>query len=174
MVVELTLEPVVWLRKHLEQADADLLRAIVRTLVQALMSAEADAICGAPYGERTNRRNGYREREWDSQAGTIELQIPKLRTGSYFPSWLLERHRRAERALVQVVAECYVGGASTRRVDLLIKTLGISGISPSQSSASSPTGPRSSGSWAPRSANSTMSGPHLAATWVWSPSRRPA
>jgi transposase-like protein len=109
---------------------------MVRTFIQALMSAKGDAICGAPYGERseerTNRRNGYREREWDSRAGTIELQIPKLRTGSYFPSWLLERHRRAERALVQVVAECYVRGASTRRVDGLIKALGISGISRSQ------------------------------------------
>lgn len=75
-----------WLRKHLEQADTDLLREMVRTFVQALMCAEADAICGAPYGERseerTNRRNGYRERPWDSRAGTIELQIPELRTGS--------------------------------------------------------------------------------------------
>jgi putative transposase len=82
--------------------------------------------------ERANRRNGYREREWDSRAGTIELQIPKLRSGSYFPEWLLDRHRRAEQALVQVVAECYVKGVSTRRVDGLIKTLGISGISKSQ------------------------------------------
>jgi transposase-like protein len=135
-VVEPTLDPVVWLRKYLEEADPDLLREIVRTFVQALMSAEADAICGAPYGERseerTNRRNGYRERDWDTRAGTIELRIPKLRSGSYFPEWLLERHRRAERALVQVVAECYVRGVSTRRVDGLIKTLGISGISRSQ------------------------------------------
>ncbi len=135
-MVEPTLDPVVWLRKHLEQADTDLLREIVRTFIQALMSAEADAICGAPYGERSeersNRRNGYREREWDSRAGTIELQIPKLRSGSYFPEWLLERRRRAEQALVQVVAECYVKGVSTRRVDGLIRTLGISGISKSQ------------------------------------------
>jgi len=135
-VVEPNMDPIVWLRKHLEQADTDLLREMVRTFVQALMSAEADAICGAPYGERsaerTNRRNGYREREWDSRAGTIELQIPKLRTGSYFPEWLVERRRRAERALVQVVAECYVKGVSTRRVDGLIKTLGIEGISKSQ------------------------------------------
>ncbi|GIU99469.1 MAG: transposase for insertion sequence element IS1081 [Actinomycetota bacterium] len=135
-MVEPTLDPVVWLRKYLEEADPDLLREIVRTFVQALMSAEADAICGAPYGERseerTNRRNGYRERDWDTRAGTIELRIPKLRSGSYFPEWLLERHRRAERALVQVVAECYVRGVSTRRVDGLIKTLGISGISRSQ------------------------------------------
>lgn len=135
-MVEPTLDPVTWLRKHLEQAEPDLLREMVRTFVQALMSAEADAICGAPYGERsqerTNRRNGYREREWDTRAGTIELLIPKLRAGSYFPDWLIERRRRAERALVQVVAECYVKGVSTRRVDGLIKTLGIEGISKSQ------------------------------------------
>src|SRR5438128_7447152 len=88
---------------------------MVRTFVQALMSTEADAICGAPYGERstdrTNRRNGYRERDFDTPTGTMALAIPKLRTGSYFPDWLLERRRRAERALVQVVAECYVRGS---------------------------------------------------------------
>jgi putative transposase len=138
-VVEPTLDPVVWLRKHLEQADTDLLREMVRTFVQALMSAEADAICGAPYGERseerTNRRNGYRERDFDTRTGTMELQIPKLRSGSYFPDWLVERRRRAERALVQVVAECYVRGVSTRRVDGLVKTLGIEGISKSQVSS---------------------------------------
>ncbi|MGH2728289.1 MAG: IS256 family transposase, partial [Actinomycetota bacterium] len=130
------MDPVAWLRKHLEQADTDLLREMVRTFVQALMSAEADAICGAPYGERsaerTNRRNGYRERDFDTRTGTMELQIPKLRSGSYFPDWLLERRRRAERALVQVVAECYVRGVSTRRVDGLVRTLGIEGISKSQ------------------------------------------
>lgn len=86
-VVEPTLNPVVWLRKHLEQADTDLLREIVRTFIQALVSAEADAICGAPYGERseerTNRRNGYREREFDTRAGTLAVQIRKLRAGSY-------------------------------------------------------------------------------------------
>lgn len=138
-MVEPTLDPVTWLRKHLEEADTDLLREMVRTFVQALMSAEADAICGAPYGERsqerTNRRNGYREREWDTRAGTMTLRIPKLRTGAYFPDWLLERRRRAERALVQVVAECYVRGVSTRRVDGLVKTLGIEGISRSQVSS---------------------------------------
>jgi putative transposase len=138
-VVEPTLDPVVWLRKHLEQADTDLLREMVRTFVQTLMSAEADAICGAPYGERseerTNRRNGYRERDFDTRTGTMALSIPKLRSGSYFPDWLVERRRRAERALVQVVAECYVRGVSTRRVDGLVKTLGIEGISKSQVSS---------------------------------------
>jgi transposase-like protein len=130
------MDPVAWLRKQLEEADVDLLREMVRTFVQALMSAEADALCGAPYGERsderTNRRNGYRARDFDTRAGTIDLAVPKLRAGSYFPDWLLERRRRAERALVAVVAECYVRGVSTRRVDGLVKTLGIEGISRSQ------------------------------------------
>jgi len=135
-VVEPTMDPVVWLRKHVEQADTDLLREMVGAFVQTLMSAEVDALCGASYGERsldrTNRRNGYRDRDFDTRTGTIELSIPKLREGSYFPGWLLEPRRRAERALVQVVAECYVKGVSTRRVDGLIKTLGIEGISKSQ------------------------------------------
>src|SRR5207247_11147616 len=77
-------------------------------------------------------RNGYRARDFDARAGTIDLAVPKLRSGSYFPAWLLERRRRAERALVAVVAECYVRGVSTRRVDGLVKTLGIEGISRSQ------------------------------------------
>ena len=135
-VVEPTMDPVVWLRKQLEEADVDLLREMVATFIQALMGAEADAVCGALYGERSpdrvNRRNGYRARDFDTRVGTMSLAIPKLRAGSYFPDWLLERRRRAERALVAVVAECYVKGVSTRRVDGLIKTLGIEGISKSQ------------------------------------------
>ncbi len=135
-MVDATMEPLGWLRKQLEEADVDLLREMVRTFIDALMGAEADALCGAAYGERSpervNRRNGYRDRDFDTRAGTIELQVPKLRTGSYFPGWVLERRRRAERALVQVVAECYVRGVSTRRVDGLVKTLGIDGISKSQ------------------------------------------
>ena len=100
------------------------------------MSAEADAICGADYGERSgervNRRNGYRERDWDTRAGTGELAIPKLRSGSYFPEWLLERRRRAEQAVVSVVATSYLLGVSTRRVDKLVDQLGIKGISKCQ------------------------------------------
>jgi putative transposase len=125
-----------WLRKQLEEAEPDLLRAMVKSFAETLMGAEADALCGAAFRERTservNRRNGYRERPFDTRAGTISLQVPKLRSGSYFPDWLLERQRRAERALVAVVAECYVKGVSTRRVDGLVKTLGIEGISKSQ------------------------------------------
>jgi transposase-like protein len=100
------------------------------------MSAEADAICGAPYGtrseERTNSRNGYRAREWDTRTGTVEVAIPKLREGSYFPDWLLERRRRAERALTTVVATCYLLGVSTRRMEKLVETLGITRLSKSQ------------------------------------------
>lgn len=135
-MVASTMDPLAWLRKHLEQADADLLRELVATFIQALMGAEADALCGAGLGERSpervNRRNGYRPRRLDTRVGTLELQIPKLRAGSYFPDWLLEPRRRAERALVQVVAECYVRGVSTRRVEGLVQTLGIEGISKSQ------------------------------------------
>ncbi len=135
-MVDATMDPAVWLRKHLETADADLLREMLGTFIQALMSAEADALCGAPYGtrspERVNTRNGYRSRPFDTRTGTLELALPKLRSGSYFPDWLLERRRRAERALVAVIAECYVRGVSTRRVEGLIATLGISGISKSQ------------------------------------------
>ena len=121
---------------HLQRAEPDLLRSLLQTFVEALMSAEADAICGAPYGtrspERVNVRNGYRPREWDTRAGTIEVGIPKLREGSYFPDWLLERRRRAERALTTVVATCYLLGVSTRRMEKLVETLGITRLSKSQ------------------------------------------
>jgi len=135
-VVENNMDLLGWLRKQLAEAEPDLLREMVRTFAEALMGAEADALCGAAYGERSrqrvNRRNGYRERPLDTRTGTIALQVPKLRSGSYYPDWLLERRRRAERALVAVVCECYVRGVSTRRVDGLVKTLGIEGISKSQ------------------------------------------
>ena len=124
-------------RKHLESpGGSDLLADMVKTFAEAIMSAEADAICGAAWGERSpervNSRNGYRSRDWDTRAGTIELAIPKLRTGSYFPGWMLEPRRRAERAMVAVVAECYVRGVSTRRVEGLVQQLGIESLSKSQ------------------------------------------
>jgi len=126
------------LRKYFEQ-DGDLLQGMVKAFADALMSAEADGLCGASLGERSeervNRRNGYRQRDWDTRAGTVELDIPKLREGSYFPNWLLEPRKRAERALAQVVVECYVRGVSTRRVDGLVKSMGIHGMSKSQVSA---------------------------------------
>jgi putative transposase len=130
------MEGLAWLRKQVEQADTDLLREMVKLFCERLMGEEADAICGAPYGERsderTNRRNGYRTRAWDTRTGTIDLAVPKLREGSYFPDWLLEPRRRAERAFVQVVCESYVRGVSTRRVEGLVRTLGIERISKSR------------------------------------------
>jgi putative transposase len=135
-VVDTTMDGLAWLRKQVEEADTDLLREMVKLFCERLMSEEADAICGAPYGERsegrTNRRNGYRARAWDTRTGTIDLAIPKLREGSYFPGWLLEPRRRAERAFVQVVVESYVRGVSTRRVEGLVHTLGIERISKSR------------------------------------------
>jgi len=111
---------------------------VLKRFVDALMGAEADALCGAPYGARTqdrvNSRNGYRARDWDTRAGTMEVAIPKLRAGSYFPDWLLERRRRAERALTTVVATCYLLGVSTRRMEKLVETLGITALSRSQAS----------------------------------------
>jgi putative transposase len=121
---------------NLEQASPDLLRAMVKTFAEALMGAEADVLCGAPYGqpseERVNYRNGYRDRRWDTRTGTIELAIPRLRQGSYFPEWLLERRRRSEQALISVVATSYLLGVSTRRVEKLAETLGIKSLSKSQ------------------------------------------
>jgi putative transposase len=124
------------IRKQLVEQDGDLLRELVSGVVAALMSAEADAACGAEYGERSpdrmNSRNGYRERRWDTRVGTIPLWIPKLREGSYYPHWLLEPRSRSERALVSVVADLYLAGVSTRRVDKVVRQLGIQGISKSQ------------------------------------------
>jgi transposase-like protein len=106
-----------WLSERLAHASPDLLREMLSSFVEALMSADADAVCGAEYGERsgqrTNTRNGYRRQDWDTRAGTIELAIPKLPSGSYFPEWLLQRRRRAEAALVTVVATSYLLRVST-------------------------------------------------------------
>ncbi|MGD1147511.1 MAG: IS256 family transposase [Thermoanaerobaculaceae bacterium] len=128
--------PLEWLRKRLEDDGSDLVREMLGMFAQVLMSADVDARCGASLGERssarTNQRNGYRERGWDTRVGTIALQIPKVRQGSYFPGWLLEPRRRSEHALVQVVAEAYVTGVSTRKVEALVQAMGIEGISKSQ------------------------------------------
>jgi putative transposase len=125
-----------WLRKHLDAEGSDLLREMVRTFAERLMAAEVDVLCNAGFGEvtpeRTNSRNGYRSRQLDTRVGTIGLAIPKVREGSYYPGWLLEPRRRAERALVAVVAECYLRGVSTRRVEGLVQTLGIESLSKSQ------------------------------------------
>jgi putative transposase len=118
-----------------EAGDVDFLRAGVRVLAQALMEAEVSAQIGAEHGERspqrTTHRNGYRLRDWDTRVGTIELALPRVRAGSFLPS-ILEPRRRAERALTAVVAQCYVEGVSTRRVDDIARAMGIDGISKSQ------------------------------------------
>ena len=135
-MVEHTMDVTGWLRKQLEQASPDLLRAMVQEMAEALMGAEVDALCGAPYGERSpervNRRNGYRERDWDTRVGSIELAVPKLREGSYFPDWLLQPRRRAEQAFVSVIADAYLAGVSTRRVEKLVQQLGVERMSKSQ------------------------------------------
>jgi len=128
-----SIDPARFLQDELAQASPDLMRDMLTTFINALLSAQADSVCGAEYGarsqERTNRRNGYRHRDLDTRAGTIDVAIPKLREGSFFPDWLLTRRRRAEEALVTVVATCYLLGVSTRRMDKLVRTLGITGLS---------------------------------------------
>ena len=124
------------LEENLAAASPDVLRAMLALFAQQMMGAEADAVCGAEYGQvgegRVNSRNGYRHRAWDTRAGTVDLAIPKLRSGSYFPEWLLERRSRAEQALVSVVATCYLLGVSTRRVEKLAQSLGVTQLSKSQ------------------------------------------
>ena len=123
------------LRKGGMDGDVDFLREALRVLVEGIMDAEVSSRIGAEYGERSpervTQRNGYRSRAWDTRVGTMELHIPKLREGSYFPS-LLEPRRRSERALLAVIQQAYVEGVSTRRVDDLVKALGCEGISKSQ------------------------------------------
>jgi putative transposase len=136
MTVISSIDPARLLEEQLAQASPDLLRELLGTFIDTLLSADADAVCGAEYRQvspgRTNRRNGYRHRDFDTRAGTLDVAIPKLRQGSYFPDWLLERRRRAERALTSVVATCYLLGVSTRRMDKLVASLGITGLSKSQ------------------------------------------
>ncbi len=130
------IEPNSLLSEQLATASPDLLRGMLSTFIQTLMSAEADAACGAGYGERSeqrvNQRNGYRHRDFDTRVGTIDVAVPKLRQGSYFPDWLLERRKRAERALTSVVATCYLLGVSTRRMEKLVESLGVTSLSKSQ------------------------------------------
>ncbi|AMM84019.1 transposase [Martelella sp. AD-3] len=118
-----------------KSADADLLREMIGFAAEKLMALEVSAKTGAGYGEKTTfrlaQRNGYRDRDWETRAGTVELRIPKLRTGSYFPSFL-EPRRMAEKALTAVIQEAYIQGVSTRSVDDLVKAMGMSGISKSQ------------------------------------------
>jgi transposase-like protein len=116
-------------------ADADVVRDMIKFAAQRLMELDVEALTGAAHGvrdpNRVNQRNGYRPRDWETRAGTVELQIPKLRTGSYFPGFL-EPRRMAEKALTAVIQEAYVQGISTRSVDELVKAMGMTGISKSQ------------------------------------------
>ena len=116
-------------------ADIDVLRQMVQFMAQRLMELDVQGRCGAGYDEKTperiNSRNGYRERTWETRTGTVELKIPKLRQGSYFPEFL-EPRRTAEKALTAVIQEAYIQGISTRSVDELVKALGMSGVSKSQ------------------------------------------
>jgi putative transposase len=115
-------------------ADADLLKQMIQYVAQRMMEMDAENLCAASYGERSperlNSRNGYRERLWETRAGSVDLKIPKLRKGSYFPVFL-EPRRTAEKALAAVIQEAYVQGVSTRSVDELVKAMGMSGISKS-------------------------------------------
>jgi len=124
------------LRELLEKgSDATFLREMIGFAAERLMELEAEGLCGAPHGERsperTNQRNGYRERDWQTRAGTVELRIPKLRKGSCFPAFL-EPRRTAEKALTAVIQEAYVQGVSTRSVDELVRAMGLDGVSKSQ------------------------------------------
>ena len=138
MNVPTTIDAAAWLGKYLEGADGDqdLARAMLAAFAEALMSAQASMQCNAAYGERTdereNSRNGYRMRPWDTRVGSIDLAVPKLRRGVYSPEFLLQPRRRAEKALVAVVCQAYVEGVSTRRVDDLVRAMGIEGISKSE------------------------------------------
>ena len=112
------------------------LRDLLRRMVDALMSVEADAVCGARWGtrrrERVNSRNGYRPRSWETEMGRIDIAIPKLRRGTYFPGWLLERQRSAERALTALVLEAHARGVTARKVTALLGALGIDRLSRAQ------------------------------------------
>ncbi len=138
MNVPTTIDAAAWLGKYLEGADGDqdLARTMIAAFAEALMSAQASMQCNAAYGERTdereNSRNGYRVRPWDTRVGSVDLSVPKLRRGVYSPEFLLQPRRRAEKALVAVVCQAYVEGVSTRRVDDLVKAMGIEGISKSE------------------------------------------
>ena len=129
-------DPVGVLSEALSDASPDLMRSLLQTMINALLSADADAVVGAEWGQhspdRIAQRNGYRHRDLDTRVGTIDVAVPKLRQGTYFPEWLMERRKRSEAAMITVIADCSLAGVSTRRMDKLVKTLGIHSLSKSQ------------------------------------------
>lgn len=129
------IDPTAYLEELLTQASPDLMRQMLGDFINQILSAQADSVCGADYAtvsdSRINTRNDYRHRALDTRMGTIDVAIPKLRQGSFFPDWLLERRSRTERALTTVIATCYLG-VSTRRMNDLVATLGINNLSKSQ------------------------------------------
>ena len=129
-------DPAGLLGEALAEASPDMMRTLLQSIINALLSADADAVVGAEWGRpspgRTAQRNGYRHRDLDTRVGTVDVAVPKLRSGTYFPEWLMQRRKRAESALITVVADCYLAGVSTRRMDKLVKTLGIDSLSKSQ------------------------------------------
>ena len=131
-----SIDPATYLDDLLAQASPDLMRQMLQGFINQILSAQADTVCGAEYGvaptERVNHRNGYRHRDLDTRVGTIDVAVPKLRHGAIFPDWLLERRSRAERASSTVIATCYLKGVSTRRMNDLVATLGITNMSKSQ------------------------------------------
>ena len=130
------IDPARMLGQALSDASPDLMRHLLGTVINSLLSADADAVCGAEYGQpspdRVNSRNGYRHRELDTRAGTIDVAIPKLRQGSYFPEWLLERRKRAEAALISVVlcsgvVGCFIGYLNKVLIDWARQVLTLLG-----------------------------------------------
>lgn len=119
------MNPMTGLRKQLDSNGVEVLQRLIKDTVQQLVAAEVDTICGREHGARNgdtvDSRNAFRQRAWDTRAGAIDLESPKLRQGTYHSGWLLEPRKRSERALCQVVAECYVQSVGIRRVDKLVR-----------------------------------------------------
>lgn len=136
MITPHIVDPAGLLGEALAEASPDLMRSLLQSIINALRCADADAVVGAEWGkpsaDRISQRNGYRHRPLDTRVGTIDVAVPKLRSDTYFPEWLLQRRKHAETALITVVADCYLAGVSTRRMDKLVKTLGIDSLSKSQ------------------------------------------
>lgn len=142
-----SIDPTAYLDDLLSQASPDLMRQMLQDFINQILSTQAYQVCGADYAttseSRSNTHNGYRHRDLDTRVGTIDVAVPKLRTGSFFPDWLLERRTRAERALTTVIATCYLKGVSTRRMNDLVASWG----STISRSPRYPRSPKTSTAW---------------------------